>query len=102
SESIDLCSSIYRRCATVVSNRLHALLLAAHNGARPLALIDPQSDSKILGIFQDAGWEDLVGDAGKALDSNRVKCLANVLDSPLPDMGQRQALIRFFNDLLAR
>lgn len=62
---------LYRESAIVLGNRLHALLIAAANGAMPVALLDP-GEREIRGIFEDAGWADLITDAGAVPDFGRL------------------------------
>ncbi len=53
---------IYSKAAFIISNRLHALLLAYSRGAYPIALIDKENHRKILGIFDLAGMSNHVID----------------------------------------
>ncbi|MFQ8432853.1 polysaccharide pyruvyl transferase family protein [Amaricoccus sp. W119] len=62
---------LYRESAIVLSNRLHALLIAAANGALPVALLEPE-ETRVRGIFEDAGWADLVTDARAVPDLERL------------------------------
>ncbi|MET1754014.1 polysaccharide pyruvyl transferase family protein [Novosphingobium sp. RD2P27] len=47
----------YEGVGEVFSNRLHALLMAAHVGAAPVAYVEPKADAKIVGMFQDLGLD---------------------------------------------
>jgi polysaccharide pyruvyl transferase WcaK-like protein len=58
--SIPDCQALYSGCGWIVSNRLHALLLAMSSGASPLAVVDPERDVKILGVLQSIGFESHV------------------------------------------
>lgn len=51
--SIDDAFFEYRKCRSVVSNRLHALLLGIHAGATPVAVINSELDQKISGLFSE-------------------------------------------------
>ncbi|WP_159094844.1 polysaccharide pyruvyl transferase family protein [Stenotrophomonas sp. ESTM1D_MKCIP4_1] len=54
-DSLNAASKVYSTCSLIYSNRLHALLLAASNGAAPCPVISAQVDRKISGIFLDVG-----------------------------------------------
>ncbi|AWH38887.1 hypothetical protein C1929_19940 [Stenotrophomonas sp. ZAC14D1_NAIMI4_6] len=58
--SIDDLTLLYSSCIAIYSNRLHALLLAAHAGASPYALVSRGAQPKIDGIFQDLGISERV------------------------------------------
>lgn len=58
SSDIATCEKAYDGCDLLVSNRLHALLIAASRGCPILACIDPASNTKIAGMFESAGWGD--------------------------------------------
>lgn len=53
--SIDQCRQLYSQCDWIISNRLHALLLAMSTGATPLALLNRDVDMKICGVLQSVG-----------------------------------------------
>lgn len=53
---------LYASCAALVTNRLHAGIFAAMNGCVPLALIDPATDRKILGLLREAKLSALIHD----------------------------------------
>lgn len=55
SKDISELLTVYTSCKAIYSNRLHALLLAAHAGAVPYALIARGSQPKIEGMFTDLG-----------------------------------------------
>lgn len=59
---IDKAFALYRTCDSVLSNRLHALLPALKEGATPVALLVPELDPKISGVF------DSIGLNGQVLD----------------------------------
>jgi len=50
----------YAGCRAIFSNRLHALLLAAHASAAPVAAIDRTCDGKIIGLFDDMDLSDRI------------------------------------------
>lgn len=58
--SIDELTLLYANCIAIYSNRLHALLLAAHAGASPYALVSRGAQPKIEGIFQDLGLSERI------------------------------------------
>lgn len=51
SGDIDGCMRQYDSCTHIVSNRLHALLIGFVRGARPVPIVDPAHNQKIIGIF---------------------------------------------------
>lgn len=57
-DNIDELSKRYLSCKAIFSNRLHALLLAAHSGASPYAMISRGKQPKIEGMFNDLGIQD--------------------------------------------
>ncbi|MGF9567111.1 polysaccharide pyruvyl transferase family protein [Neorhizobium sp. JUb45] len=57
-QNIDRLTNIYSRADLIVSNRLHALLLASACGAVPLGLLFPESNVKIVGLLGDLGLGD--------------------------------------------
>ncbi|MEB2848151.1 polysaccharide pyruvyl transferase family protein [Endobacterium cereale] len=57
-QNIDRLANIYCRADLIVSNRLHALLLASACGAVPLGLLFPESNVKIVGLLGDLGLGD--------------------------------------------
>ena len=59
-DDIDSLATIYSECQAIYSNRLHALLLAAHSGAAPYAVISRGSQPKIEGMFTDLGMADRI------------------------------------------
>jgi len=52
-DNVDRCLAAYAGCYAVVSNRLHALLAGALQGAVPLAAIKSDADAKIVGLMED-------------------------------------------------
>jgi|GEM_PF-452002 len=54
-DDIDGLCDVYSTCRAIFSNRLHALLMAAHAGAIPFALISRGQQPKIEGMFEDLG-----------------------------------------------
>lgn len=63
----------YEDCASIYSNRLHALLLATSTGAKPIAVIDGARDVKIRGAFRSLGLEDRVIELGTILEGESVQ-----------------------------
>lgn len=57
SRSISELSEMYVGCDFVLTNRLHVFLLAALNGALPVAMIEEVKDRKIVGIFETLGLQ---------------------------------------------
>jgi polysaccharide pyruvyl transferase WcaK-like protein len=51
---------LYSQVSFVFSNRLHVLLFALANGAIPFAIIDIKKNTKITGLFEDAGLKSLI------------------------------------------
>jgi hypothetical protein len=60
-------AELYRQCRLVVSNRLHVLLIAAAYGAAAFPLVD-REETKVRGIFETAGLDDLIIDTDAGLD----------------------------------
>ncbi len=61
-DDIDAAFTTYSTCRAVLSNRLHALLPGLKAGATSLALIVPELDPKIVGVFESIGEEERVFD----------------------------------------
>ncbi|MES2663877.1 MAG: polysaccharide pyruvyl transferase family protein [Pseudomonadota bacterium] len=51
---------LYRDARVVMSNRLHVLLFALRQGIPAFAVVDPQLNPKIVGIYEDLGCDDLI------------------------------------------
>lgn len=64
SGDIEECRRIYADCASVYSNRLHALLIGLSCGAVPYAVVDRSADAKIVGVFESIGMLGFVLDLG--------------------------------------
>lgn len=60
-------AELYRQCRLVVSNRLHVLLIAAAYGAAAFPLLDGD-ETKVRGIFETAGLDDLIIDTDARLE----------------------------------
>jgi len=52
--------SLYRSAEIVISNRLHVALTTLVVGGFALAFVERRNDRKIWGLFQDAGWPELL------------------------------------------
>lgn len=52
--------TLYANAAFIVSNRLHALIFGAMQGAIPVPLVNMNDHLKIIGIFNDLGLHDLM------------------------------------------
>lgn len=59
-DQIDKLSMRYLECSAIYSNRLHALLMAAHAGAAPYAVVSQNTQPKIQGMFNDLGLSENV------------------------------------------
>jgi polysaccharide pyruvyl transferase WcaK-like protein len=94
---IDECRLIYSKCTHLFSNRLHGLLLALCSGAKSVPLIDPFLDTKIVGVFEQAGWADAILDAN-VLTSNGIQA---ALSDPfrLNWSDQMVSISRFFDEI---
>lgn len=53
-ENLNDAIDIYRDCAFIYSNRLHALLIGLSAGAVPIAMLTTGQDNKIRGVFENA------------------------------------------------
>ncbi|ACN15625.1 hypothetical protein HRM2_25310 [Desulforapulum autotrophicum HRM2] len=58
--TLDNAAEYYGNANVVFSNRLHALLLAYKFGALPIGIIDVPLQQKIVGIFKDIGFPELL------------------------------------------
>ncbi|NBN78054.1 hypothetical protein GWI72_07220 [Microvirga tunisiensis] len=94
---IDACRRLYTSCTHLFSNRLHGLLLALCSGAKPVAVIDPVLDPKIVGVFAQIGRNDLVLDANNMSTDAMVTALQEPFEQHWDE--ERQQLQRFFDDL---
>jgi polysaccharide pyruvyl transferase WcaK-like protein len=87
---------IYAHASLVFSNRLHVLVFAMAHGAIPIAVVDVEKHSKVVGIFSDVGLMHLVIDIQNPqihlerlydvvanIDKNReqIKCLFDKMRS---------------------
>jgi len=93
---IDELSQCYAGCAGIYSNRLHALLLAAHAGTSPYGLVSRGRQPKIESLFNDLGMADRL----YFIDEPHVDL------SPIPSFDyhrfsiENQILQSYFNKLL--
>lgn len=94
---IDECRLIYSKCTHLFSNRLHGLLLALCSGAKPVPLIDPVLDPKIVGVFEQTGWADLILDANVLAPDGIQAALSHPMQ--LNWSKQMESIIRFFDEL---
>lgn len=69
SSSVNAILDKYQSSRYVISNRLHALLIGYMNGAIPIALVDKDSDAKIVGCLTEFGMADNVFDVADFLGS---------------------------------
>lgn len=60
--SIEALRVIYSEADVILTNRLHALLLAALSGAAPIAMVDALRNKKVVGLLEGLGLADLVCD----------------------------------------
>jgi polysaccharide pyruvyl transferase WcaK-like protein len=81
-DSIRECQDLYAGCGWIVSNRLHALLLAMSMGASPLAVADAQRDVKIVGVLESIGFGSHIVALGDS----------PVLPEPLSEQRTRELL----------
>lgn len=58
--SIEALRSAYAETDIILTNRLHALLLAALSGAAPVAVVDSERNKKVVGLLEGLGLADLV------------------------------------------
>ncbi|PWD51939.1 hypothetical protein C8046_16085 [Serinibacter arcticus] len=97
----------YRRCDVVISDRLHALVIAATEGALPLALADAPGDKTVrtlaaVGLGEHAvdrrGSEDVavLGTAVTAASAARAGTMARVVEARrrLDDLAQQLLTLR--------
>lgn len=96
-DDIEKCREAYKDCKTIISNRLHALMLGMSSGAVPIALVDRKHDVKIIGLFESIGLKD------------QIRVVAEepfdyAMDGKLSPVSQIEAarIESFFEELLAR
>jgi polysaccharide pyruvyl transferase WcaK-like protein len=58
----DTMYSLYHNASMVFSNRLHVLLFSIVCNALPIAVVDAKKHDKVVGIFQDANFHELIID----------------------------------------
>jgi polysaccharide pyruvyl transferase WcaK-like protein len=92
---IDTCRDVYRDCEAIYSNRLHALLMAASAGCKPVAVVDSQKDPKIIGIFNDLD----LGESLYLIDRSSEP-LGAIEPKHLQADKQKRDLTAFFDDII--
>jgi polysaccharide pyruvyl transferase WcaK-like protein len=98
-DSIAGCVDAYADVHTLLSNRLHALIVAGYAGATPVAVIDERLDAKVSGLFTELGLGDhVVTDTIVDFD------LIGRLHAPDPDLMATQvdAIDRIFHRIFSR
>jgi polysaccharide pyruvyl transferase WcaK-like protein len=90
-EDVESCLAAYTGCFAVVSNRLHALLAGALQGAIPIAAVNPDADAKIAGVMETIGLGEQVFDIGDM--EGLLRALREQRSSP-PDLCMQHALLR--------
>ncbi len=96
--NVDDCLDVYRTVSIVVSNRLHALLIGASQGARLLAVVESQRGAKLAGTLIDLGLESAIVDP-RCSEQRDVLQLAAQLESGL---AVRRELHDAFDNLFTR
>nr|WP_316656267.1 polysaccharide pyruvyl transferase family protein [uncultured Gellertiella sp.] len=98
-ETIDTCFQNYDDVGFIVSNRLHALLMGTVRGAIPIALVRPELNAKIYGVFDAMDASDCIvqlsPDAVKTVGSRIVSGLSK----PIDVQGQKAMLRDVFRDI---
>lgn len=92
---VERCLEFYRGQSLVVSNRLHALLMGASQGARILAVAEGPGGDKLRGILFDLGLQEALVD---------LRCLTRAGTTAQPGMfvdgrSQREQLRIAFDEL---
>jgi polysaccharide pyruvyl transferase WcaK-like protein len=90
-EDVESCLAAYTGCFAVVSNRLHALLAGALQGAIPITAVNPDADAKIAGVMESVGLGEQVFDIGDM--GGLLRALREQRSSP-PDLCMQHALLR--------
>jgi polysaccharide pyruvyl transferase WcaK-like protein len=72
--------NLYSKASLVLSNRLHILLPCIGLGTSHIGIIDKLNHHKILGIYRDAGLEDLLVDVNQSVDSQLLEKLYALFD----------------------
>jgi Uncharacterized conserved protein len=83
----------YHGAESVISNRLHVLLLAISAGAKPIPLLEKDRNNKIRGIFADLGCQWLL--------SNGIESAPQQYDQD-DDSLQEEALLKSIQEGFAR
>ena len=97
---IEKCRAVYTGCTHIFSNRLHGLLLALSVGAKPIAVINPKLDEKIIGVYQYMGKPALVLDAASLTEQEISVALNDAFDFDLS--RPKSDLKQFFDQLYLR
>ena len=85
--SIEGAAALYAGAFCVISNRLHALLLAAQSGTLPIALARGKDNAKITSVLGDNGLADLV---------------VGIEENEAVSLGRIDAILRARGDTLQR
>ena len=97
-EDIEALSTFYSQCDAIYSNRLHALLLAAHSGASPYAAISMGKQPKIEGMFNDLGISDRL----LFIDSVGINITSSTPIAQDKFRAEGEFLGSYFNNLLRK
>lgn len=92
--TIKSCIDLYANVSIIFSNRLHALLLAAYAGSTPVACVDQRHDKKIIRLFTDLGWHNLLRldnaafemPTYEAIDRSQLNAVAQNLRTAVADV----------------
>lgn len=93
---VEACLAFYREVPVVVSNRLHAILMAASQGARVLPVADGPPGAKLSGVLRDLGL-------GQAATTGAGLAQCGALDDvavQVDGTSMRERLHRAFDELL--
>ena len=81
--TLENAEDIFSGAAAIITNRLHAALLAYKYGALPIILTAKASHHKIIGIFQHAGIEDMIIDLDEDYRQNTRTIQSSIDDKAL-------------------
>lgn len=92
---------LYQSAELVISNRLHVLLFALVSGTKAVALVEKEHDQKIIGIFKDLGFENLICDINdvRNYDWNRINLIPQkFIEDQIK--SKKEETYKKFNDLI--
>lgn len=71
----------YKQDSIVLTDRLHVALPAMIQGVLAFPFVDSEKDKKIIGLYQDMGWNKLIVSRSQALDENIFAQIQDSIDT---------------------